>query len=494
MTAKRVLIFHGYLLSGTGSNIYNANLARTMAKLGHDVHLLCQERELEGLDFIDSVGQWRDGELSVSRLRDPIYRGRCTIYTPAIGRQLPVYVADSYKGFDAKTFDLLTDVELDNYLEANISAVRDVAAMGGFDLALANHLVMGPVILARALEGKLPYAVKVHGSALEYTVRPNPRFLPYATEGLAQATNILVGSDHVGQRLIEVVGNGDLKKRLLLSPPGVDVDRFTPRTAKQAKAALERLSGPSELKQLDPGRDRVCVFVGKLIVSKGVELLLAAWPLVRGSQPDAKLLIVGFGEYEEGLKNLLASLDSGDIETVTQITESGRELEGGERGRLDQLHKFLQSMGRDELERYFKAASDMARTVSFLGRYDHDQLADLLPACEVMAVPSTFPEAFGMVAAEAAACGVWSVVAGHSGLAEVAATLAQGMSPEEAKLLSFQIEENAVRGLADRLKGWFALPAQQRSKLKAAVRKTAAVNWSWEGTASVVIDAACLDQ
>ena len=54
------------------------------------------------------------------------------------------------------------------------------------DVALANHLVMGPVVLARALDD-VPYAVKVHGSALEYTVKPHPeRFLPYAREGLAR--------------------------------------------------------------------------------------------------------------------------------------------------------------------------------------------------------------------------------------------------------------------------------------------------------------------
>src|SRR3712207_9004216 len=40
------------------------------------------------------------------------------------------------------------------------------------------------------------------------------------------------------------------------------------------------------------------------------------------------------------------------------------------------------------------------------------------PAAEAMAVTSTFPEAFGMVAAEAAACGALPVVAAHSGLAE----------------------------------------------------------------------------
>ena len=32
--------------------------------------------------------------------------------------------------------------------------------------------------------------------------------------------------------------------------------------------------------QLDPSRDRIVSFVGKLIVSKGLDLLFAAWPLV----------------------------------------------------------------------------------------------------------------------------------------------------------------------------------------------------------------------
>ena len=65
--------------------------------------------------------------------------------------------------------------------------METVAARAEPDVALANHLVMGPVDpRARARRARCPYAVKVHGSALEYTVRPQPeRFLPYALEGLA---------------------------------------------------------------------------------------------------------------------------------------------------------------------------------------------------------------------------------------------------------------------------------------------------------------------
>src|SRR5947209_19754951 len=93
------------------------------------------------------------------------------------GRSLPVYVADRYEGFDALPFPELDEAALDNYLDANVAAIRSVPPP---DLALANHLVMGPVILARGLEGRARYGVTVHGSELEYKVRPHrERVLPY---------------------------------------------------------------------------------------------------------------------------------------------------------------------------------------------------------------------------------------------------------------------------------------------------------------------------
>src|SRR6185312_14346967 len=97
----RVLVFHGYLLRGTGSNIYNTSLAQAMRKLGHEVHLLCQDHRAADLPFVDAIGRWDGGGLSVETLRDPV---RCTVYLPDIGRVLPVYVADTYEDFDAKPF------------------------------------------------------------------------------------------------------------------------------------------------------------------------------------------------------------------------------------------------------------------------------------------------------------------------------------------------------------------------------------------------------
>ena len=236
----RILIFHGYLLRGTGSNVYNASLAQALVGMGHEVHILCQDRAAAELPFVDAIGRWEGGELRLQTVRHPV---RCTAYLPDIGEVLPVYVADDYEGFRAVPFPDLDDAELDRYLAANVAAVRDVCDLARPEVALANHLVMGPAILARALGDTVPYAVKVHGSALEYTVRPHrERFLPYAREGLAPAGGVLVGSRHTAESLWEVVDEPGLPGRTRLGPPGVDADRFRPRSPDDAAERLEELA------------------------------------------------------------------------------------------------------------------------------------------------------------------------------------------------------------------------------------------------------------
>jgi hypothetical protein len=57
----RILIFHGYLLGGTGSNVYNARLAEALVGLGHEVHLLSQDRRPQEQPFVDATGDWDQG-------------------------------------------------------------------------------------------------------------------------------------------------------------------------------------------------------------------------------------------------------------------------------------------------------------------------------------------------------------------------------------------------------------------------------------------------
>lgn len=501
----RVLIFHGYLLRGTGSNIYNASLVRSLVALGHEVHLLCQERMASDLDFVDAVGYWRDGRLRVEVVRHPV---RCTAYLPDIGGLLPVYVADDYEGFEARPYPQLTDAEIAKYLAANVAAVRDVAVAVAPHVALANHLVMGPVILARALRGTVPYAVKVHGSALEYTVRPHlDRFGGYAREGLTGASGILVGSRHTAESLWMTVDLPGLPGRTRLLPPGVDVNTFDARPCgelwERLRALADRLEGdpPSwggepgaaeALRAADPTRDRIVTYLGKLIVSKGVDLVIAAWPLVTARVPNARLMAVGFGTYREALLELVGALGVGDITAARAIATRGREREGGQPGELRHLAAFLDGLHGVWREHYVAAASTAMSRVHFTGRLEHHDLPDLLSASEAVVVPSTFPEAFGMVAAEAACCGSLPLSAAHSGLADVTAVLAPALDRGLRPLLAFELGPGAVWEIADKLVRWltFTESTERRQQITASLVRLAARQFDWNRIARGIITAA----
>jgi glycosyltransferase involved in cell wall biosynthesis len=307
----------------------------------------------------------------------------------------------------------------------------------------------------------------VHGSALEYTVKPNPRrFIPYAEEGMEAAAGVLVGSRHTAESLWKALpGVAGLDQKTRLGPPGVDTEEFRPRG--------EREEG-------------LVVFVGKLMISKGVDLLVAAWPLVRAGRPGARLLLAGFGEYEEGLRRLLAALDRGDLDDAREVARLGRAAEGGEEGPLAILSAFL----ADPPDGYLEEARGIAGSVELLGRLEHDEVAELLPRADALVMPSTFPEAFGMVAVEAAACGALPVSAGHSGMREVSRQLSPALPAGAAGLTSFPVDEGAVGAIAERLERWFALPEGERSAAREALVETTRRLWSWEAVARGVISAA----
>jgi glycosyltransferase involved in cell wall biosynthesis len=206
--------------------------------------------------------------------------------------------------------------------------------------------------------------------------------------------------------------------------------------------------------------------------------------------PDARLCVVGFGTYREAIEALNDALGRGDLAAAREIAARGRELEGGPPGELRHLAEFLDGLEGERRERYLAAAGDAARRVRFTGRLEHDDLPDLLVACEAQVVPSTFPEAFGMVAAEAAACGVLPLSAAHSGLAEVSAVLAPALDERLRPLLSFQVGPGAVEEIAAKLVEWLELPAEERARAGAALAAIAGERFGWEHVAEGVIAAA----
>ena len=415
----RILLWHGYLLGGTGSNVYTRQLAREWSLAGHDVTVLSQEAAPDAYDL-----------------------GGAATARPDVGGFLPVFVLDRYEGYDdVRRVPDCTREELDRWVGANAAAVR---ALLPADLVYVNHVLLGgPVGAATGA----PYAVKAHGSELEYAMRGRADLGAWGAEALAGARATFVGSAHIREVLTEVCGP---VPRVHEVPPGVDVDLWRPEERDAALAALlaearrdPRNPGNAEERLPDEGNaDRLesflagdlstVVYFGKLIEQKGVHVLLDA---LRGL--DARVVVVGFGP---------------------------------ERASLEAL-----------------AASSGVRAL-FSGPLEHRHLRHLLALADACVVPSVFPEAFGMVAAEAAAAGCPPVVSRHSGLAEVAAELEAALPPALAPLVSFPTGD--ADALRDRLVRLLALPAADDAVLRATVRRVVEERWSWAGIARRLVELA----
>jgi glycosyltransferase involved in cell wall biosynthesis len=413
MSPMRILLWHGYLLGGTGSNVYTRMLAREWSRAGHDVTVLCQEPHPERYDL-----------------------GGAAVVRPDVGGLLPVFVLDRYAGYRVQLVQDCTREELDACVEANATAVREQLPV---DLLLVNHVLLGGAVGSAS---GARYVVKAHGSELEYSMRGRPELEAWGREVLAGAAATLVGSGHIRRVLEEVCGHVHDVHEV---PPGVDVDEWRPRPRAEALAELldearrdppnpgnenERLPDEGNAERLErffAGDGPTVVYFGKLLENKGVHVLLEALRDV-----DARVVIVGFGDY------------------------------------------------RPELERL----ADPERTL-FTGPLEHRHLTRLLPLADATVVPSIFPEAFGMVAAEAAAAGSPPLVARHSGLAEVAEGL-EAEYPEELRdLASFRTGDAA--DLAAKLLRLLGLSADERATIGAAARRAAETRWSWAGIAARIL-------
>jgi glycosyltransferase involved in cell wall biosynthesis len=409
MPGMRILLWHGYLLGGTGSNVYTRQLAREWSGEGHDVTVFCQDSHPELYDV-----------------------GGATVVKPDVAGLLPVFVLDRYAGYQVKLLQDCTRDELDRWVEANASALREHLPA---EVVFCNHVLLGGAVGAAS---GAPYAVKAHGSELEYSMRGRTDLEAWGREALSRAAATFVGSAHIRKVLEEVCGHVE---RVHEVPPGVDVDEWRPRARADALAGLiaeaqrdppntsnanERLPDHENAERLGTflaGDVPTVVYFGKLLYNKGVHVLLEALEGV-----EARAVIVGFGDY------------------------------------------------RAELERI----ADPGRTL-FTGPLEHRHLVHLLALADTCVVPSIFPEAFGMVAAEAAATGCPPLVARHSGLAEIADGL-EAEYPQDLRHLASFATADATE-LRTKLSTLLALPPERRSEISAAARRAAVERWSWRSVA-----------
>lgn len=137
----RILIVHGYLLSGTGSNLYVQNLARALCDLGNDVLLCCQDHSANDYDFVNQIATFGDdADVIESGWKKTKYNGSCKAYIPKIGKYLPVFVEDDYEKFEAKDVVKWRKNDIEDYIEKNVSAIRYILDEDKPDIAIAPSI------------------------------------------------------------------------------------------------------------------------------------------------------------------------------------------------------------------------------------------------------------------------------------------------------------------------------------------------------------------
>lgn len=500
----RILVWHGWLLDGSGSNVFTAQLARAFKGQGHDVVVLCQERTPEDLNWVDAYGVVGN-EIGPIVERTPTDGGRCTLLRPEIGPILPVFVYDEYEGFEVQRFVDLSEDVLESYLETNSVALRAAATWHRPDVVITGHAVPGAEIARRALDDGT-YVAMVHGSDILYAIEEQSRYRQMAETGLKGARCVTGTSGDVLRRIQDIIPSVAAMDTMVVHP-GVDIERFHLRDQREAlrtaarllredgdvggrhglddavKAAL-RDRDAAELDTLADTYDQnvpdtsaastfetlagrpegpLIGYIGKLIPPKGVERFVDSLALLPGTTG----LAIGFGSFREWLSALIDALDRGDIDAYGWLRDARPDWG------LD--------LRADEVQ----GADGLRERLRFVGKLDHRFAPAALSGLDILHVPSTGAEAFGMVAAEGASSGALPVVARQTGLAEVADALESAVGRPEL----FSYEPGDTHRAAAAIQRLLDLPAGERETLRADLSDFVAQTWTWDAAARRLIAA-----
>ncbi len=531
-----ICILHGYLLEGSGSNLWTRAIVQALCRQGVPVRLVCQENHPEIYDFIAAAYVHEpDGITTTLFKRDTPYPAACVLHKPRLGDTLPVYVPDLYEEF-ARAVPMveLPEPEIEDYLARNLAVLRRLLRDHPIGAVHANHAVLMSVVAERAcMEAGLPFTIMPHGSAIEYAVKVDPRFHALAESAFARAGRIFVHGPEMRRRVIETFpGLPALDAKTADLPLGVDTRAFLPsappdrpkqiaqlaealkplprgrppevaarlqgvlRDGMSRKALLTALEAARDydpkrpdgdasekLAALDWQNDDLLLFIGRLIASKGPQNIVAALPRILAARPRARLILVGHGPLREVLEALVGALSQGQRRLARNIVAWGAALEGGEATSFEEIRLFFEALeARGELEAYFEAARrllDPAQVV-FTGYLTHQELKFLLPCCDVGIFPSIVAEAGPLVFLEALASGCFPLGTDFAGTAATIESLTEALPAAATEAMKLRVDKAMTVGdIVDKATAALALDGRYRDQL----RRAAEGRYDWTAVA-----------
>lgn len=288
----------------------------------------------------------------------------CTTYTRADREGLPaeVLVEPNHKvaHIEAGPHHLPKEALPDVLDEFTAGVLAHLEATGGADVVHANYWLSGVVAhrVKHALD--IPFVTTFHTLARIKAEGgdPEPGWRDRAeAELIGCADAICVSCEEEAAQFRRHYG--EPSGRIEIVPPGVEHAFFAPGERFGARAALDL-----------PGHAPVILFVGRIQPLKGPDVAIRALHAL--GRPDARLLIVGGASGTEG------------------------------DGEMERAHQLVDELGLHD-------------RVEFVLPQPHHILSTYYRAADVVIVPSR-SESFGLVALEAAACGIPVVASAVGGL------------------------------------------------------------------------------
>lgn len=225
----------------------------------------------------------------------------------------------------------------------SLSLSRVAGFFEGCDLIHAHYGFPDVVATVRTFGSRFPILATVHGSDVNcFAMKPSLR--PDIVSAFNALRTVICVSGSLASRLRDIGVEAEME----VIPNGIDTDRFIPGDRREACISLG----------LDPDRPRL-LFIGNFLPVKGIEYLIRALPEVVRKHRECELVLVGA------------------------------------------------TPGNANAKKYIELARDLGveKAMTVMNRAPHDTIPVWMRASDVFVLPS-LNEGFGIVAAEALACGV----------------------------------------------------------------------------------------
>jgi glycosyltransferase involved in cell wall biosynthesis len=267
-----------------GLGTYAAEITRKFVLMDHDVTVFTMNDDAGALPTREI---WRGIEI-----HRPLHID--------VSDSLPDVIAEDIKKW-GRGLHLFSKLLVYNYLTA-AKLINELIKKEGvkYDLVVAHDWlsVMGGVTVKK--EGGLPLAFHVHSTEKGRTLGNGSTVVSnIELRGANMADMIITVSYAMKDELVQL---GFPRDKIFVSYNGVDPEKYDPESipAEQARNVREYYGLKDD--------ELMILFLGRLVGVKGVDKLIMAMPHVLLKFPKAKLVIVGVGDLQEYLTNLVRTM------------------------------------------------------------------------------------------------------------------------------------------------------------------------------------------